>query len=631
MSARLFRFDGWTLDLQSGELERGEARTRLSEHPLQVLAALLENPGDVVTREQLISRLWPDRVVDFDAGLNSAVRKLRVALGDTADTPVYIETLPRRGYRFIGVVEEPPGPEVSPAEVPPLAEPAPPVATEKPRAARRWSLLGFAIAGVLVVAGLLLWKLRGAPVPPDRTFAPPPRSVAVLPFVNMSGDSAQEYFSDGLSEELLNTLSQIDELRVAAQTSSFSFKGKSADLHTIAHKLNVATVLEGSVRRYNNTVRITAQLVDGNTGFHLWSKTYDRNLGDALALQTEIATAVASALKITLLSSNNARSDVGGTHNVAALDAYLHGLNLAMASVRSGEEARQTIAAFDEALRLDPNFALAYAARSRARVVYGSYFMVQAGPNIFDLARADATRAIALAPDLGEGHALLAQVLEIGFLEFGQAEDEYERAMAISPGSAWVLQAYSRFAANMGRADTALTTAKRALELDPLNILSYRMLGEAYESARRLPEAAEAFAGAIKLSPAHATEAYQRLGRLYYLMGDIQKAKQYCEAEPDTYHQQVCMPLIYERLGQREAAEAALRVAIAAQGDGSAYQYAQTYAQWGEPEKALDWLDVGLRVRDPGMESLKTDSFMDPLRKLPRFKAVEQALRYPPN
>ena len=632
MSARLFRFDGWTLDLQSGELERGEARARLSEHPLQVLAALLESPGEVVTREQLISRLWPDRVVDFDAGLNSAVRKLRVALGDTADTPVYIETLPRRGYRFIAAVEGHPAPAAPPAEAPPLAEPpSPPVVAKKPRAARVGSLLGLVVAGVLVVAGLLLWKLRGAPGVPDQAFTPPPRSVAVLPFVNMSGDNAQEYFSDGLSEELLNTLSQIDELRVAAQTSSFSFKGKSADLHTIAHRLNVATVLEGSVRRQGNTVRITAQLVDGNTGFHLWSNTYDRSLGDALALQTEIATAVASALKITLLSSGSARSDIGGTHNVAALDAYLHGLKLVTASVRSGEEARQTIAAFDEALRLDPNFALAYAARARARVVYGSYFLVQAGPHIFDLARADATRAIALAPELGEAHATLAQVLEIGFLEFSQAEDEYERALAISPGSAWVLHAYSRFAANMGRADTALATAKRALELDPLNMMSYRMLGEAYESARRLPEAAEAFAGAIKLSPTHATEAYQRLGRLYYLMGDIPKAKQYCEAEPDTYHQQACMPLIYEKLGQREAAEAALRVAIAAQGDGSAYQYAQTYAQWGEPEKALDWLEVGLRVHDPGMESLKTDSFMDPVRKFPRFKALEQALRYPPD
>src|SRR5262249_30634817 len=151
----------------------------------------------------------------------------------------------------------------------------------------------------------------------------------------------------------------------------------------------------------------------------------------------------------------------------------------------------------------------------------------------------------------------------------------------------------------------------------------------AYESGRRFPEAAEAFAGAIKLSPTHATEAYQRLGRIYYLMGDIKKAKQYCEGEPDTYHQQVCMPLIYEKLGQRAAAEAALRAAIEAQGDGSAYQYDQTYAQWGQLEKALDWLEVGLRVRDPGMESLKTDAFLDPLREFPRFRKIQEALRFP--
>lgn len=239
MSARIFRFDDWTLDVQSGELQRGSARTRLQEHPLQVLASLLECPGEVVTREQLIARLWPSSVVDFDTGLNTAVRKLRVALGDTADTPRYIETLPRRGYRFIGAVEGP-------------ATPCP-----APSSGARMSLkMGVATVLVLAAAGLIAWLLRSgvlhSPESPSHpalsTFAPPPHSVAVLPFVNMSGDTSQDYFSDGLSEELLNALSRIDELQVAAQTSSFYFKGKSVELPTVAHQLNVATVLEGSVR-----------------------------------------------------------------------------------------------------------------------------------------------------------------------------------------------------------------------------------------------------------------------------------------------------------------------------------------------------------------------------------------------
>ena len=342
LTGRIFRFDDWTLNLQSGELDRGGVRTRLQEHPLQVLASLLENAGQVVSREQLIAKLWPDTVVDFDTGLNTAVRKLRAALGDTADTPTYIETIPRRGYRFIGTVhaDEAPvnvsAPRASspaasveapsargPTTTAPTAAPgpatavgvasaggaaAPPVVAASATAHTRGSrFLWSSLAAVAVVIGLVAWMVHSGtlrqPAPANTTFTPPPHSVAVLPFVNMSGDATQEYFSDGLSEELLNALSRIDELQVAAQTSSFHFKGKSADLNTIAHELNVSTVLEGSVRKSGTTVRITAQLVDATTGFHIWSETYDRKVDDALKVQSDIANAVASALKVTLLSN----------------------------------------------------------------------------------------------------------------------------------------------------------------------------------------------------------------------------------------------------------------------------------------------------------------------------------------
>lgn len=662
MSARIFRFDDWTLNLQSGELHRGSSRTRLQEHPLQVLAALLENPGDVVTREQLIARLWPSTIVDFDTGLNTAVRKLRAALGDTADTPRYIETLPRRGYRFIAPVELGGGlPEV----VSPQAIGAPPASTPTDAAAKgvsatpgtaaaaastvtssaphRRRFLKPALPAALLLAGLLTWLSRDAlfhphptavvaqtSFPTDPTFAPPPHSVAVLPFVNMSGDTSQDYFSDGLSEELLNALSRIDELQVPAQTSSFYFKGKAVDVYTVAHKLNVATVLEGSVRRSGHTVRITAQLVNAATGFHMWSETYDRNLDDALTLQTDIANAVATALKITLLDDAAARTGRAGTRNSQALDAYLRGLKLSTATIRSAEEAREAIAAFTEAIRLDPNFALAYTGRARAWVDYGSYFLIDATRDAFSNAKADAKRAVTLEPGLGEGYAAMGQALDIGFLEFSQAAKEYERAMALSPGDARVLRAYSRFAGNIGHTDVAITVARRGVELDPLNVLAYRKLGEALEDARRFPEALAAFEAAIRLNPSHATEAYQRRGRLYYLLGNIQLAKTSCEAEPDVYHMQACMPLVYEKLGQHELAEAALATAIAAQGDYGSYQYAQIYAQWGQPRKALDWLDNAVRVLDPGLGSLKVDPFLDPLRGEPRFQEIERALKFPP-
>lgn len=653
MNARIFRFDDWTLNLQSGELLRGTARSRLQEHPLQVLASLLENPGEVVTREQLIARLWPNTVVDFDTGLNTAVRKLRAALGDTADTPRYIETLPRRGYRFIAPVEPEQGAGGAPAPASAAghasaATPAPTDAPATVQAVSRTSslrigrrLLTVAIPAALILAGGLAWLLRGeifrttahTDLPPAASlpgFTPPPRSVAVLPFVNMSGDSTQDYFSDGLSEELLNALSRIDDLQVAAQTSSFYFKGKSVELATVARRLNVATILEGSVRRSGRTVRITAQLINAVTGFHIWSQTYDRNIDDALTVQTEIANSVASALKITLLDHATAKFGLGGTRNPQALDAYLRGLKLAFATIRSGEEAREAIAAFTEAIRLDPNFALAYAGRARAWVDYGSFFLVQATREAFINAKTDATRAIDIEPQLGEGYSALGQALASGFLDFPGAAAAFERAMVLSPGDARVLRSYSRFIGNMGNPEVAITTARRGIELDPLSVYAYQILGEALENARRFPEAIEAFEKAIKLNPSHATEAYQRRGRLYYLIGNYALAKASCEVEPDVYHMQDCMPLIYERLGQKKLADAALATAIAQQGDYAAYQYAQIYAQWGQPQKALDWLDVAFKVSDPGLTSLKVDPFLDPLHNEPRFQALERTLKFPP-
>jgi tetratricopeptide (TPR) repeat protein len=347
-------------------------------------------------------------------------------------------------------------------------------------------------------------------------------------------------------------------------------------------------------------------------------------------VQSEIANAVAMALKITLFGDAATRTGLGVTRNPLALDAYLRGLKLSAATARSGEEARETIAAFSEAISLDPNFALAYTGRARAFVQYGSYFLIQATREVFSKAKADASRAITLEPNLGEAHAALGEALEIGFRDFTEAAAEYERAIALSAGDARVLRAYSNFAAILGHNDVAITTARRGVELDPLNVLAYRVLGNAFENARRYGEAIEAFEHAIKLNPSHATEAYQRRGRLYYLTGNYQLAKSSCEAEPDIYHRQACMPLVYEKLGQHEAAQAALATAMAEQGDYGSYQYAQIYAQWGKTKEALDSLERGLRVFDPGVECVQTDAFLDPLRGEPRFQAIVRALKYPP-
>jgi len=290
--------------------------------------------------------------------------------------------------------------------------------------------------------------ITGNPANVAAAFAPPPHSVAVLPFVNMSGDTQQEYFSDGLTEEILNSLARINELQVSARTSSFSFKGKDADIGTIPHKLNVASILEGSVRRAGHTIRVTAQLNNAVTGYHLWSQTYDRDLGDVLKLQTDIANAVANALRVALLGNVAAKIEVGGTRDPAAFDAYLRASNayrrFGPANLAAGalnkEGLQSAVAAYTEAIRADPDYALAYAGRSLAFADFARALVT--GPDVgdyFNKAQSDARKAIALAPDLADSHLALANFFA-GSLELADAFREYERALALAPGNATLLK-----------------------------------------------------------------------------------------------------------------------------------------------------------------------------------------------
>jgi serine/threonine-protein kinase len=350
-------------------------------------------------------------------------------------------------------------------------------------------------------------RANGAPAgstpatPAPAAFAPPPHSIAVLPFVNMSGDKEQEYFSDGLTEELLNSLARINELQVAARTSAFSFKGKDTDIGTIARKLNVGAVLEGSVRRSAHTVRITAQLINGVTGFHLWSQTYDRDLGDVLKLQTDIANAVASALKVTLLGDVAAKIELGGTRNPAAFDAYLRGLKADLP--RDAKSWQTAIAEYTEAVRQDSNYALAFARRSQALSFYATEFTpdLAARNEDLDKAQTDARHAIALAPSLAEGHLALATFFSIAALDCTQAAQEFERALALSPGDARVLSYYGRFAVQMGRTDAGIIAAQRAVVVDPLNPIIHSHLGQALVDARRYEEALGAYRDFLALAP----------------------------------------------------------------------------------------------------------------------------------
>ena len=499
---------------------------------------------------------------------------------------------------------------------------------------------------LLVVAGSILWLISGlghehagpatkavasraavAATPPAAPFNRPPHSIAVLPFVNMSGDPGQEYFSEGLTEELLNSLAEISELQVAARTSAFSFKGKDADIGTIARKLNVASVLEGSVRRSGNTVRVTAQLVNAATGFQLWSHTYDRDLGDVLKLESDIAGAVASALKVSLLGGVATKIELGGTRNPAAFDAYLQGRKADLTAAHTHEGRQTAIAAYTEAIGLDSNYALAFAYRALARINLANAASGPARRESLEEAQSDARQAIALTPDLAEGRLALAVYFR-SLLDFARASQEFERALALGPGNVRVLQNYGLFAVQMGRTEAGTAALRRAVVLDPLSFVSHWTLGRTLYYGRQNKEASTAFEDAFALDPEDPLgHAYR--GLAYYALGDFERARASCEMTPDDWGNLWCLAVTYDKLGRHADAEAVLAKYRATEGDAGSYQYATIYAQWGNTVKALEGLDTARRLRDPGLTTLKTDPLLDPVRKEPRFQAIERALKFP--
>lgn len=496
------------------------------------------------------------------------------------------------------------------------------------------AVLAFALVTYFVADKFWISKHQASPAmlptaPPSVaqvTFAPPPHSIAVLPFVNMSGDKEQEYFSDGLTEELLNSLTRVNELQVAGRTSSFFFKGEHADLATIARRLNVANVLEGSVRRSGKTVRVTAQLINAVSGFHAWSQTYDRDLGDILKLQTEIANAVASALRVTLLGDVAGKIELRGTHNAAAFDAYLRGIAAAR-GMRGAQSQKAAIAEYNEAIRLDPEYALAHAARAIMEVAYAQEFATGAAiAQGMARAQADGNEALTLAPNLAEGHEALARHAAAS-LELARALEEHKRSVALAPGNAALLAEYGRFAGDIGLTESGLAAARRAVLLDPLNPRSHYLLGQTLHSARRYGEATSAYEASIALNP---DSPYARAfnGLNEYVQGNLKRATELCEARPSQWSD-LCLAVAYEKLGRRAEAQALLDKFKSAQGDHGAFQYAEINTQWGDLPAALDWLEKAFRLRDPGLVTLRTDPLLDPLRKEPRFRAIERALKFP--
>lgn len=471
--------------------------------------------------------------------------------------------------------------------------------------------------------------LEAAPI----AFAPPSRSLAVLPFANMSGDPSQEYFSDGLSEELLNALSRIEALQVAARTSSFSFKGKDVDIATIAHKLNVATVLEGSIRRSGNTVRVTAQLINAVTGYHLWSQTYDRELKDALAVQTDVATAVARQLEVKLLGDELERIEAGATRKPEAHDAYLRGVHLYEDVKEDNASTREALAAFNEAIALDSSYAMAYVRKVEALLALAVIDHDTRAPE--EAAKA-AERAIALAPNLGEAHLALARVKTRQF-DFRGAASEYTRALSLAPGSALVQSRYAIFARLMGDRAAALAAARRAAALDPENFGTRFDLASTLAIAGRYDEALAALRKLQATEP-HSPAVSVMVGVTYLVMEQPEEARQECASDPmlhavDNYaatelHR--CLAMAYHALGRTREAAVELEELRQRTGDAEPVRIASVYAQWGDKATALHWLAIAEKARDPQLITLRALPALDPIRNEPEFKALEARLNFPP-
>ena len=497
--------------------------------------------------------------------------------------------------------------------------------------------LNVLIAVLLVVAiGLMLADrfLGGRPaatVQSAPAAASPPAgiastavSIAVLPFVNMSDDKANEYFSDGLTEELLNVLANVQGLRVIARTSSFAYKGKDVKIADVARELDVEHVLEGSVRKAGNRVRITSQLIRASDSSHLWSETYDRDLNDIFAVQDEISGHVVDALKIRLLPSAGPGPDTGGTSVPGAYEAYLRGRyqkNLGEAEAT----LRAALAAFDEAIALDPGYARAHVGRAEVLGILASnaYLPFDSG---FAQARQAAQRAIELAPDLAEAHASAGFLLLAVDGDVRAAAASADRALQLNPGSSDVQRGFANFASSLGRHEVAIAAAEKAVELDPIAPQAHTTLSSALFSARRYEEAAAAARRAIAIAPSRPS-VHGALGFSLLLQGQPDEALAEFEKESVEWQRMTGRALVFAGRKESDLARAELAAMQRKYADAASYQYAEICTALGDHDEAMRWLDNARRVRDPGlMSTVLVDPLLDSLRSDPRFDALLREL-----
>ena len=600
----LMRFGPFEANLHSGQLRRNGLKLKLPVQSFQVLAMLLEHPGELVSREALSKKLWPDGTfVDFEHGLNAAVNRLREALGDSPEQPTYIETLPRRGYQFIGRVEYAP---VTPAQ--------------RPRR-RLAKVVALAAAVLLVLAAAWFWQGQRAPAPI--------RSLAVLPLENLSGDATQEYFADGMTDALITELASMETIRVISRTSVMRYKGARKPLPEIARELKVDAVVEGTVARSGPRVRITAQLIHARTDQHLWAGAYDRDLQDVLALEDEVARAIARQVEGKLRPHPARARSV----DPEVYELYLRGgfyFNKGFAS-----DWRKSQEYFERAIAKDPSYAPAYAGLARfywREAAAGTLAPQEAWPK----AEAAARRALELDDNLAEAHVALADIRLVRDWNWEEAAREFGRALELNPNSPNARSRYAYYLRVMARPEEAVREMKRALELDPLQVdLSDRLAFELF-FARRYDEAIEQLRQSLELDPnsyfAHGQLAvlFERKGREREAAGEMIKEL--------TGEGNAALAGQFERLYKASGYRAARRFQYQREIEDelkrprlNSWKLVFTYALMGQNDKAFEWLEKAYQERSWGLLQLRIDPDVDSLRSDPRFQDVVRRMNFPEN
>lgn len=575
------RFGTFEVDFRARELRKGGIRIRLQDQPFEILSMMLDRPGEVVTREELRERLWPaGTFVDFEHSLNAAVKRLRAALGDDADNPLFIETLHRRGYRFIAAVE-----------------------SERGQPVRN------------------LHVVRPAAVKPPTEWANV--RLVVLPFANLSGDPAQDYFSDGLTEEMIMQISRLcaGRLGVIARTSSMLFKRSAKSASEIGRELGVDYLLEGSVRREGDRVRITAQLIETRTEVHLWAETYDRSVGETLILQTDVAAHIARSLAMELVPDQVEVLGRATARRTEAYQAYLKGrYHWNRGSVDGTATA---LSFYERALEIDPDFAAAHASLARARVALANHAR-QPGRGPLQQARAAALRAIELDPGVSDAHVALAEVRRTLEWDWRLAEDEYRTAIALSPSCESAHRFFGSFLASMARFGEAKAEADRAADVDPLCLVVATGAAWVRYMAGEFDGAIDRCRHVLDMDPDFQL-ARRILGAALIGAGQPQQAVKELESTAESDNISLAWLAHAKALaGAREDAAALVDRLDAVAGSSyvPGYHLALAHTGVGNRDRAFELLRRAGDERDPSLVNVAVEPRFEPLRQDPKYASL---------